>query len=663
MAGDVRSLKPIQTYGLIVILAVFSAFIPINSPVFSAATPGIEAIKGRIDLRNWDFTKQGSVALSGEWQFYWNQLKAPGDINFENPGGNTSWLEVPGPWNGKIQNKRPVGSDGYATLALRVYLGGAPESLSLSIGTVMTAYELMVNGVLLESVGKVGTGPQDMIPEYKPVSIDIPLGQEVLDIVIRISNYHHRLGGPWSEICLGTASAARTDASQRQAINFIFIGSIFMAGLYHLCLYVLRLNYPPPLYLGLFCLLVVSRALTTGDRYLHSLISVLPWEILLKIEYLTFYLGVPTFALYIAHLLPKEVSRTVLRLLIGAGLLFSLIVLLFPAPVFSRTVHIYQLITLLACLYMLPVFVRAVRNRRKGIFIIIIGFTALFAGIVNDMLYDTYFIKTSYLLQAGMFVFIFCQAVYLSMRFSRTHRQLEIRTQALTREMEKKEKLQISLLESHEQFSNSRVALIMGLAKLAEHRDTDTGTHLERIREYTRIIATDLSTTKTYKNYITPDYIQDIFHSAILHDIGKIGIRDSILLKKGKLTNEEFEIMKTHTLIGGDALSSISSKVNAKSFLTLGKNITYYHHEKWNGSGYPKGLSGEDIPLSARITALADVYDALTSERPYKKAFSHEKTFKIIMEESGTHFDPDVAAAFSRQSVKFRQVRDLFKQP
>lgn len=233
----------------------------------------------------------------------------------------------------------------------------------------------------------------------------------------------------------------------------------------------------------------------------------------------------------------------------------------------------------------------------------------------------------------------------------------------LEKEVVHRRKLEQNLIESHEMYHNSRVALILGLAKLAEYRDSDTGSHLERIREYTKIIASGLSRKPAYEDYITSNYIRDIYQSSILHDIGKVGVPDAILLKPGKLTKDEFEIIKTHTLIGGDAIASVESKSKVRSFLKLAKNIAYYHHEKWDGSGYPKGKKGEDIPLSARIVAIVDVYDALTSERPYKRAFTHEEAKTIILAESDGHFDPDVLDIFKDQAKEFEAVRKAFIDP
>lgn len=226
------------------------------------------------------------------------------------------------------------------------------------------------------------------------------------------------------------------------------------------------------------------------------------------------------------------------------------------------------------------------------------------------------------------------------------------------RDVTEREKLQNDLMESNRQVQSARSATILGLAKLAEYRDEETGAHIERIREYTRIIAKELSTKHEYRDYITPEYIEDIYNSAILHDIGKVGVPDAILLKPGRLTAEEFEIIKKHSTLGGNALRDVEARIEGQTFLTLSKEIAYHHHEKWDGSGYPNGLKGLEIPLSARIVALADVYDALTTRRSYKDAFSHQKAMEIIVNDRGSHFAPDVVDAFLTHEQEFRCIRE-----
>ncbi len=200
-----------------------------------------------------------------------------------------------------------------------------------------------------------------------------------------------------------------------------------------------------------------------------------------------------------------------------------------------------------------------------------------------------------------------------------------------------------------------RNALIFGLAKLADYRDTDTGAHLERIGLYARVLADALS----HKHEeINAGWIDRIVLASSLHDIGKVGIPDSILLKPGRLTDQERSAMQKHTLIGADTLLAIRAKIGADEFIDMGVEIALQHHEKWDGTGYPFGLKGTNISLSARIVALADFYDAVTSKRVYKDAMSHEQASELIRELRGSHFDPQVADAFFENEHEFNAIRE-----
>ena len=196
-------------------------------------------------------------------------------------------------------------------------------------------------------------------------------------------------------------------------------------------------------------------------------------------------------------------------------------------------------------------------------------------------------------------------------------------------------------------------AIIFGLAKLAESRDNDTGEHLDRIRKYVTILASDL---ESVYNEIDHEFIQNLAIASSLHDIGKVGIPDSILLKPGKLTTLERSIMEKHTVIGGECLEAIGTKLGDNDFLEMAREVAYWHHEQWDGNGYPHQLSNEQIPISARIVAVADVYDALTSRRPYKRGMSHTESRAIILSGSGQKFDPEVVAAFLRHELEFQKI-------
>jgi putative two-component system response regulator len=198
---------------------------------------------------------------------------------------------------------------------------------------------------------------------------------------------------------------------------------------------------------------------------------------------------------------------------------------------------------------------------------------------------------------------------------------------------------------------------MVAMGSLAETRDNETGKHIRRTQHYMKLLAEALQDHPRFRHHLTKENISLFFKSAPLHDIGKVGIPDHILLKPGKLTIEEFEMMKTHTTLGRNAILDAEKLLETPaSFLFFAREIAYTHHEKWNGKGYPEGISGNDIPISGRIMAIADVYDALVSKRIYKPPFSHDEAVNIIKAESGNHFDPDIVIAFLNIADQFNEI-------
>jgi putative two-component system response regulator len=199
----------------------------------------------------------------------------------------------------------------------------------------------------------------------------------------------------------------------------------------------------------------------------------------------------------------------------------------------------------------------------------------------------------------------------------------------------------------------SREMTIFALARLVESRDNETGGHLERMREFARILAEDLAEQPEFADEVDGQFINLLYQTTPLHDIGKVAIPDGILRKPGRLTPEEIEVMRTHTTIGAKTLGDVAAMHTSASYLSIARDIALTHHERYDGTGYPYGLAGNDIPLCGRITALADVYDALSSKRAYKPAYSHDEAKRLIVEGSGSHFDPRIVAAFLRCESRF----------
>lgn len=213
------------------------------------------------------------------------------------------------------------------------------------------------------------------------------------------------------------------------------------------------------------------------------------------------------------------------------------------------------------------------------------------------------------------------------------------------------------VLEQTEEIRETRDIALITLAKLAESRDSTTGLHLERIAAYSRRLAEELW-KGAYAGPLSRDYIEQLAKSSPLHDIGKVGIPDSILCKPGPLSTDEFRLMKTHSTIGGDTLRSVLDQFETHGFLIMAMEIAYSHHERWDGCGYPQGLEGEEIPLAARIVALVDSYDTLTSDRPYKTAVSHAEAVQRLAVDRGKHFEPAIVDAFLACHTDFEAIRE-----
>ncbi|MEM9553378.1 MAG: HD domain-containing phosphohydrolase [Acidobacteriota bacterium] len=210
--------------------------------------------------------------------------------------------------------------------------------------------------------------------------------------------------------------------------------------------------------------------------------------------------------------------------------------------------------------------------------------------------------------------------------------------------------------EQTEEIRRTRDIALTTLAKLAESRDSETGRHLERMQEYSRILAEAIH-QGPYGEQIDDDFVEWVFKSSPLHDIGKVGIPDAILRKPGPLTADEQSIMRTHTTIGGDTLRAVLEEFRGPTFLTMAMEIAYHHHERWDGKGYPYGLAGTSIPLAARVVAIADAYDAITSRRPYKDAVPHSEAVRRIEVDRGRHFDPELVDLFLARRERFAEVQ------
>jgi putative two-component system response regulator len=237
----------------------------------------------------------------------------------------------------------------------------------------------------------------------------------------------------------------------------------------------------------------------------------------------------------------------------------------------------------------------------------------------------------------------------------KTHLRLsQLQTQLISDNLH----LEKRIAEKVKEVTASQLATIFALARLAETRDDETGQHIERVQIFSRVLAEKMQEMRMYPTQLTSAFIEHLQQTASLHDIGKVGVQDAILLKPGKLTSTEFAVMKTHCILGSNTLTAVLKRFPDNQFLRMGVAVARSHHEKWDGSGYPDGLKGEEIPLAARIVALADFYDAMTSRRCYRPEFSHKDTCSIIRESSGTHFPPDLVTSFMKVEPIIQRIRN-----
>ena len=443
------------------ILALFAVILAAISACKSNLTdqPAAEADNGMLDLSTRQFIRNGPVELSGKWEFYWNAHLMPENFAGQNSANMSGFIEVPGTWNDFEVNGKKIGAEGYATYRLRIRLDKGRQRLALKFLDMAAAYRVFINGKHLISAGRPGKTFESTKPQFYPRVAEFQPASEYLELVIQVSNFHHRKGGAWEPILLGLAEDVRQIRQNALNVHFFLFGGILIMGIYHIGLFIFRKQEKSTLLFGIFCFLIAARSLVTGERYLIHLFPAFNWEIHTKIAYLTFFAAVPVFAAYVKKIFPAEVSRYAIYTIGIAAAIFSAIVLLTPARIYSHTAPVFQLFTIAAVGYGLFALIRAIRQKRQGALIYLSGFAVLLLAIVNDILYSNLLIVTGYLLPFGLFAFLLCQAYLLSLRFSKAFTTIEMQRQSLQKinkaykiEIRERERSEEALRESEEKY-------------------------------------------------------------------------------------------------------------------------------------------------------------------------------------------------------------------
>lgn len=420
MKTRLRGLALITT-GLFVLAGCNNDISPKNPP---------HAIKGVLDLWHWDFAKDGPVELAGEYEFYWQQHVRVENFAETHLPGLSGFINVPGAWNGYELAGKKLGGEGYATYRLQVRLREA-QPLAFKFLNMGTAFTVYVNGKNLFSAGVPGKTPETTVPRYFPAVVDFTPATPQLDIVLHFSNFHHRKGGMWEAIVLGSAKDVLQTREQALLIDLFLLGSILIMGLYHLGLFAVRKKDVASLYFGIFCLLIALRLVATVEIFLLYIFPKMSWELLLKFEYLSFYLAAPAFSMFLQSLFKEDFHKPVLRAIQIVGTVFSGLVLLLPAKFFSYTVVPYQIFTVLICCYGIYLLILCAGKKREGAAIVLAGFAVLSVTIVNDILDYNDLIRTGRVVPFGLFLFIFSQAFLLSFRFSKAFLTTDTQRQEL----------------------------------------------------------------------------------------------------------------------------------------------------------------------------------------------------------------------------------------
>ncbi|MGL4368264.1 MAG: 7TM-DISM domain-containing protein, partial [Spirochaetota bacterium] len=377
------------------------------------------AAKGVLDLSGWDFEKNGSVNIDGEWEFYWNRLLTPEDFA-EKKITVEEYRQVPGYWNTYSRNGVFLPASGFATYRVRIILETRGGVIGMHVPEAISSSRLWVNGMPAAECGTVSEDLSNLRPQFIGRIIYVPVSGNTLDIVYQVANSSYRKSGIWRSLSVGNPRIISSAHDARMGIDMFLFGCLLIMALYHIGLYVYRKNDRSALYFGLFCLIIVVRILTTGEHVLETAFPSFSWEIARKLEFSPLFFGSIFFMMFLFSLFPKEISRKVLTGFFAVLAVMGTAVMIIPVRLGSYLVVPLQIIILLGIVYILGAMIAAVARKREGSWYILAGFVVIMITSINDMLYSNSIIHTAYLMPFGLFLFIFSQSLMLAMRFSQS---------------------------------------------------------------------------------------------------------------------------------------------------------------------------------------------------------------------------------------------------
>ena len=435
------------------------------------------ARNGILDLRDHEFISH--LRLDGEWRFVWRDTSSSG-IAASDDHIN---IEVPDSWKGYRYHGMKLPGHGAGSYFLTILIPERSESYAIKISTTGTAYNLFVNEDLVGSVGIYSIDSSMSRPLYDPQIFNLgPLSNQ-LTLRIDVSNYDHRLGGLWESITFGTTEEIYEYREKQVAMTLFMFGTIFVMGIYHLGVFSLSTRGTAALYFGIFCLIIGLRTLTTGEIFIHQIWPSLSWQVLIKLEYLTFYTGIPIFFLFVRLQFPDELNARVSQAVVGISSLFVLLVLFTRVDTFSATLTYFQPLSLLLMLYVIYGLVLAFIRGEEGSTMVLVGFLSIVITFMNDMLYVANVLHTGHLISLGLLIFILTQAFLISIRFSKAYSTIELQRTKLERtntayqaEIESRKSAEQEVLQHKE-----------NLEDLVEDRTAELQIANKRLQELSRV--------------------------------------------------------------------------------------------------------------------------------------------------------------------------------
>lgn len=561
-----------------------------------------------------------AVNLKGEWNFYPHRLLEPNALlqNDLQP----EKMSIPGFWKQNIQ---------YGTYHLRINF---PEQAlhsvkALHLPQIFSAYKLWINDNLIIENGKVARIIDDEVPRGIPKTVFFAVEQRQVDILLQVSNFHHRNGGVADTISIGNPAQIIKADKQNWIVGWFSIGAIAIIALIHIVIYWFRKVDKIFMYFGLFSLLIGLRVMLIGDPYIYHFFPNIRWEIVQKFNFIIIFAIIPLFTKYFTLLYPNSKWGDMASRITAV---ISLLCIVFISltnneTLVTKTAYIIYLLIAIMVIHLLFVVLKAIKNKEVGAKIVCIFLLILLGTAINDLLYDSLVIHSMILNPLGFVAYCGAQAYVLSIKYSHANLKAD---------------------SLHEELETTQNEVIFTLGQIIEKRSNETGNHVRRVAEYSKLLALKYGLSKSET--------EKIKLASVMHDVGKIGIPDAILNKPGKLTEEEFEVIKTHTKIGYELLKPFK-----RDLMKTAATIALTHHERYDGTGYPNRIKGKNIPLYGRIVAIADVFDALSSDRAYKKAWSMEEVVAYFQEQKGKQFDPKLVEIFLGHIDEFMKVKLVYQ--